>query len=165
MNLGALARPQFAAGPWGLGGLLQAHYEPSGWPVFVRSGLHGSYRKRDRHGIAAYFGDADLGLGVRIAQMSQDWALSSTWSLGLQRMWVEVKHPTSGLRDRGQRWLGGARVTFEVDWMPSPNVGAFASLGAVWWWASTDVEVEGEVVEEQPSLLGELALGVRIGVF
>jgi len=165
LNLGGLARPQFAAGPWGVGGVLQGHYEPRGWPVFVHAGLHGSYRRRDRYGILAYFGDADLGLGVRIARFSQDWDLSSTWSLGLQRMQVEVKHPTSGLRDRAQRWLGGARVTFEVDWMPSSRLGAFASLGAVWWWASTDIEVEDQVVEEQPALLGEVALGLKFGIF
>lgn len=161
INVGGLARPQFNSGPWGLGGVLQTEYEPEGWPVFLHTGVHGSYRARDRYGVSSYFGDADVGFGVPIARLSEAWELRGTWSVGLQRMLVRVRQPASGLEDRAARWLGGGRVQFEVTWMGWQSVGAFAAIGAVWWWGSTDIEVGGKVVQEQPPLLGEATLGLR----
>jgi hypothetical protein len=161
INLGALVRPQFTSGPWGLGGLLESAYQPESWPVFVHGGVRASYRARDRFGISSYFGGVAAGLGAPVARLSESWQLRAAWAVGLQRMSVRVSRPSLRLEDQAGRWLAGTRVAFEVDWMPWRSLGGFASVGAVWWWGSTDIELEDEVVQDQPTLLGEVALGLR----
>ena len=91
INVGGLAGPAFNAGPWSYGAIVGTEYQGGGWPLFVHASLRGAYRPPDNLGVAAYFADGGLGLGLPIAEFSSAWAIRGAWSVALERMLVQVE--------------------------------------------------------------------------